>query len=229
MLRDPFSPQNTEPVEFKDSIDINPKKRELLINGFIHEWNKQQKEDNKQIPNELSTVISKFYPSHEFIFAESGNKIYTKTMHCYGPTTGLLNAIFNDKMCDKVEIEFLIKEGDDDVFVTFGYVHKWKEDEQPGVFYLGHNEESVGIEIAGYDDQPPAVRINEVHHDHESTELVVVGSIIRMVFDFKNDSIGIYHKQDCLCIAGLCDRKRVIAGVCVGFGTDIEFMGCSFD
>ena len=114
---------------------INDCKSELFINGFIRGWNKGQREDNKQISNELLIVISKHYLSHNIIFAESGNKIYTKTMHCYEPTTCLLNSIFNDEMCDKVEIKFLIKKSDDYVFVTFGYLHKRKENEQPAVAY----------------------------------------------------------------------------------------------
>ena len=223
--------QKKEPVEFIGSIDINPKKRELLINGFIREWNKKQKEDNKQIPNELLIVIVSFYPYHEIVFAESGNKIYKKTEPSFVPTTGVLNTIFNDKMCDKFTIKFLIKECHPPSQIIFGYLHKWNYPPNTNERGLGWGKQntSVGVEIRGFADRGPKVKINETNQSHSSSIPVVKGSIIEMVFDFKNNLLWILHKEDCLCTSGLCGRKRVIVGVAVHFHVDIEFLECNFD
>ena len=80
-------------------------------------------------------VLIKHYPSHNIIFAETENKIYTKTIPCYDPTTGLLNTIFNDKMFDKVEVTFQIKKSSGDVRIIFGYLYKWQEYQQPAVIF----------------------------------------------------------------------------------------------
>ena len=125
--------QKIEPAKFTDSVDINPAKKKLLINGYINEWNtKQEDVNNKQIPNELLIIILKFYPSHNIIFAESGSKLYKQIIPYYSPTTVLLNVIFNDKMCNKVTIQFRLKTGMGIGF-RFEYLYKWEEEEQPRV------------------------------------------------------------------------------------------------
>ena len=201
--------QKKEPVKFADSVDINPAKRKLLISGYINEWNKKQGDvNNKQIPNELLIIILKFYPSHNIIFAQSGSKLYKQS---YDQTcTGLLNVIFNDKMCDKVKIQFRLKTEMSGGF-SFGYLYKWKD----GSDQLAAEGKSLGVYIGSFGGYFEGTIPNE--------------GIINIVLDFKNDSFAACHKQDYLDTWKLYDRKRIVPGFTLPSGTTIEFVGCSFD
>lgn len=226
---------------FFKSVDINPTKRVILITGYIHRHHGKHTKDHKQFPNELVGVMLQFYPFHEILFAETGNKKFIKTRESseYNPSsaTGLLNTVFTDKMCDEFTIKFRINKNDSfqGLHIYFGYLYEWEQDKQPSApFPLGLSETSFGVLMRagkshGIHPHPPSVMINGIPQHHQSTQEMDIWSIITMVFDFKHNSLGIYHNDDYLCVSSLKDRKCIIPGVSVDSGMEIEFIECSFN
>ena len=53
-----------------------------------------------------------------------------------GPTTSVSNTIFDDKVCDNVEVKFLIKPVDHNIDI-FGYLHKWEAESKSATDCLG--------------------------------------------------------------------------------------------
>ena len=182
-----------------------PEKNELLVYGFMREWNEQQT-DTKRVPTPLIKYIVKYFPIDvQFSIFGRDSKLYEKSMQCYGPTTGLLNTIFTDKMCDRFEIIFRVIRGGES---WIGYLYEWK-DRNAFIYHLGSEHNSQKGKAA-------FVRLK-----HEG--------IIKMVFSFKQNDIKIYQNEEDVASLDLCDNKRIIPGVCVNFGPKIEFVECKFD
>eukprot|EP01084_Bolivina_argentea_P197104 337827_1 len=184
--------------------NYHPEKNELLVTGFMREWNKQRDDTKvtKQVPNELFKDIVLYFPLHEIKFA-NGTISYKKHMACFAPTTGLLNTLFTDKLCNKFEIKFQYGGNDlASIYCTLGYLYEWK-DIQTHRMEFGHGalgekrhtgNKSIGVTMRGPPGGPPTLYINNAILNHSSTLSIGSTSIIRMVFDFNNNSFSIYHK-----------------------------------
>ena len=99
----------------------------LLICGYIHEWNKDQ--INNKIPEDLIKQFIMFYPFKELkfntnrigwdIYFENNDKTVKISKLQFSHKLALLNEIFTDEMCQRFEIKYIVRISTDSVCTIF--------------------------------------------------------------------------------------------------------------
>ena len=221
----------------------------LLVYGYIHDWNKHN--IDCKLPEDLIKSILIFYQIDlkfdtnkvgRDLYFENNDKIVKIKQMQFGHEICLLNQVFSDEMCNKFDVKYIVRHSQDSyaqLLCNLGYlIHDVNNENISKLHfdYGGFGEAGGNGEISsGVSFQGSVYGINDAEgRKHSKSKVGIIskfqsGDIIKLLFCFKQDKWEIYHNDNFVKKISLNGNKTIIPGVGIkATYCWVEIMECNF-